>query len=87
MVWRFQFSWLQLSGRVGHSGGLGAGLELKCAGVCVCQLALVSALLGVGGSAGNFSTLRHIILLRIAVCCCSEDTISFKISPVRIFFF
>lgn len=86
MVWRFQFSWLQLSGRVGHSGGLGAGLEL-CAGVCVRQLALVSALLGVGGSAGNFSTLRHIILLRIAVCCCSEDTISFKISPVQIFFF
>lgn len=38
-------------------GGLGAGLEL-CAGVCVRQLTLVSALLGVGGSAGNFSTFK-----------------------------
>lgn len=57
MVWRFQFSCLQLSGRGGHPGGLGAALELKCAGVCVCQLALVSALLGLVGSAGNFSTL------------------------------
>lgn len=82
MVWRFQFSCLQLSGRGGHSGGLGAGLKFKCAGVCVCQLTSVSALLGLGGSAGNFSTLRHTVLLGIAVCCCSEDTISFKLSPV-----
>lgn len=81
MIWRFQFSCLQLSGRGGHSRGLGVGLELKCAGVCAHQLALASALLGLGESAGNFATFRHIILLRTAVCC-SEDAITFKISSV-----
>lgn len=67
-------------GRAGH-GGPGAGLELKCAEVCVHQQALVSALMGFGGSAGIFSTLR-LILLTIATCCCLEDTVCLKISPV-----
>lgn len=79
MVWRLQFSCLQLSGRGGLDlGGLGAGLELKCAEVCVRQHALT----GLGGSAGIFSTLKHILLLTIATCCCLENTISLKISPV-----
>lgn len=83
MVWRLQFSCLQLSGRGGpDSGGLGAGLELKCAEVCVRQHALVSAWTGFGGSAGSFSTFRHALFLTIATCRCLENTISLKISPV-----
>lgn len=82
MVWRLQLSCLQLSGRGGlDSVRLGAGLELKCAEVCVRQHASGSALTGLGGSAGIFSTLRH-ILLTIATCCCLENTVSLKISPV-----
>lgn len=88
MVWRLQFSCLQLSGKGGlGSGGFRAGLELQCAEVCVCQHALVSALTGLGGSAWIFSTLRHILLLTIATCCCLEDTISLKNqSCLNIFF-
>lgn len=62
MVWKLQFSCLQLSGRGGlELGGLGAGLELKCAEVCVCQHASGSALKKLGGSAGTFSSFGHVL--------------------------